>query len=495
MKNFWTLVWVVAIGFVAQATPLDDKLKNFTDALKASSKDKDVNPMVAARLADMPDSLQSSLDAPGGEVNMAAMIRQLMEANPSAAVQETGKALLAELEARKKARLDDLTAKIHAVLGRVPDILIKAEKPQDLDGILGDLQKTQTPQNGRFGYDQEIQEVANQVTSAYQFVAQWQDYLSYRNSKNTQEALNALRNLMNSRPAGDVVLMPRSEILARISALGSPAAPVFTPPPVPTLPAIDETVKILNGIKTLDDLVPAFKAVRTATNGQGYDFAAIAQMAGVYANAQNGLPISLDLNPSNTNGQPLPELARIKVMLYLYLLPRFIGSHAPAPKPNEAVNDYLKRTLEASEAAQDWETLQLALEAQMKINGINLFNPGEHNFLAGLNQELAGQYSLAVGSYQSSLQNPDNYLPVSVVKDRLAIIQKDHPTEYNEGMDRFLNPPRPYMVYPTPPGFPKPPLPPAPVVTPSNTNAASAQPPSPPASTNAPTATPASPTK
>jgi hypothetical protein len=455
-------------------------LKSFTDALKTSNAGKDPNPM-EARFGDFSTALASSLSAPNGEANVVAMITQIMATNSAPAVQETGKALLAELEARRKARIDALTTKVSAVLNRVSNILIKAQKPQDLDEILGSIQKLQAPQGGAYGYDQEAQGIMNQVNSAYQFVAQWQDYLSSRNSGNVQEAQNSLRNLTNSRPAGDVVLVPRSEILARITELANaPKPPNNGPvPPSPNSSSADVPAA-LNNIKTLEDLAPALKSLRVSTNGQGYDYAALAQLANLYANAKVGLPVSLDLNPPNIGGQPVPEMTRVRVMLLMYLLPRFIGSNAPAPKPDETVSDYLKRALVATNAAQDWPAFQLTLEAQFKVVGGNGYSPGTRSFLAGLNQEIAGQYSLAVSSYQTALQSPDDSLPTTVVRDHLAAIKKDHATEFDEGMKRFLNPPQPQPFYFNPyagrpgmPGYVPVPAPVvAPVASPVSTNAA-----------------------
>src|SRR5476651_2634514 len=104
-------------------------------------------------------------------------------------------------------------------------------------------------------------------------------------------------------------------------------------------------------------------------------------------------------------------------MLFIYHLPRFIGSNAPVPNPNETVNDYLNRSIEAAEASQDWPSLQRIIDAKTKIFKAQTFPSGTRSFLAGLNQEMAGQYALAISSYQSALGNPDDYLPAKVVGD------------------------------------------------------------------------------
>jgi soluble cytochrome b562 len=495
MKNLWILLFVVALGFIARAAPLENEIKNFTDALKTTdaSKADAANPMMAARMPALAAELESSAMAPGGEANLEAMVKQMMAMNPSEAVQKTGKALLAELVARRKMRVDALAAKVNGILARVPEILIKAQKTQELDAILGDLQKVQAPQGGMYGNDPESQAAMNRVNSAYQFVAQWQDYLSARNSGNIQEAQNSLRNLSNSRPVGETMLVPRSEILARTVELSRPVKTASAAPgaPPPASPAVD-VGSILDRIKTLDDMQSALHSLKAVTN-QGNDYMALSQMARTYADAQNGLPITLI---SAFGGDPAPELGRIRSMLLIYLLPRFIGSDALKPNPSETVVDYLKRSMEAAEAKQNWLLLQRIIEAKTLVAGTNGYPSGTRSFLAGLNQETAGQFAQAVGAYQSALREPDDYFPSEVVGDRLAAIKKDHPAEFDEGMKRFLNPPPPpvylnpypYGMRPGMPGYPNPAAPPA--AAPASTNAAPVAPTPPRASTNAAPAAP-----
>ncbi len=370
-------------------------------------------------------------------------------------MQTAGKALLAELDARKKARADALKAQINEVMSRASDILAKAQKTQDLDGLLDDLQKVHS---SSISYDPEAQAQMNRVNSAYQFVAQWLDYLSARDSGNIQAAQDTLRNLSNSNRQGDAALVPRSEILARLVALTqtkpSPAAPEKPPAPDPE--------SIISGIKTLDEMEPALKSLRvlSANNNPTPDTQVLENLIAPYSNANNGMPVTLSPGNQNFyNGNPDPDMDRVKAMLMLYLLPRYIGSGAPATNPGESVNDYLNRAIATTAAKQDWISLQRVIEAEKNMaNGQNQ-TPGTmavRSFFAGLNQEAAGQYSQAVTSYQSALRDPDDAVPAKVIGDRLAAIKKDHPADYDEGMKPstapFYNPAllRAMMGYPVP---------------------------------------------
>ena len=445
MKKILPLLLLVsALGLTARGTPLDDKIRAFQDALKSATPASPGNPMYAERMAEQFDSPMMR----GGEANEEAMIRQIMSTNPSKAVQQAGDAVIEELEMERKARLDELTAKIDAALAPVPDAIAKADKPADLDPVLDSLQRITPVNGGAYGYDADMQAQNQRLNAAYQFVAQWQDYLSYRDTKNIQQELNTLRNLLNSRPAG-TPLVSRSEILARIAPLDAQAQanniprPYMSPPPPDLAP-------ILDGVKTLDDLEPAIQKIVQLPNQQNYNQAELTQLAFLYGQAKNGLPVSLDLKPQYMNGTPQPGVARIESMVLQYLLPRFLGAGAPPPNPGEQVDDYLARVMTAAETAEDWSLLQRVIDARVKIANAQQTPPGTQQFLAGLSQEIAGQYARAVTDYQTALAEPDNFTPAKLIADRLAAIKKDHSSEYDDGIKGYAHPATP--AYPI--GYP-----------------------------------------
>ena len=500
MKTIWIITFVIAFGFTAKAGPLEGEIKNFSDALKSSSAAKPgTDPMIAERMSEMSAQLVSSALAPGGDTQLDAMVRQIMATNSDDAVQKTGKALLDDLEARKKAKMDAVKAQVDAVLAKAPDILIKAQKTEELDGLLGDLQKVQASSGN--GYDPDSPSQVNRVNTAYQFVAQWQDYLSARNSGNIQAAQETLRNLSNSNRQGESTLVPRSEILARsvelAGATKSTAPGASGTAGTNKTPEID-SASIINGIKTLDDMVPALKSLKAAAiypNSPTTESQILSQFIELYANCQNGLPVSIDINNANYsyNGNPQPELDRVKAMLLMYLLPRFIGSNASAPNPNESVNDYLDRAIDETASKQDWVSLQRIIEAKMTISKSQNQSSGSRSFLAGLNQEIAGQYAQAVTSYQSALNMPDDTLPAKVIGDRLAALKKDHSAEFEQASKSSLNAPPPAYANPyalrAAMGFPVPgyPYPGNKMPNPAaalGTNTAPVAPTLPPASTN-----------
>ena len=452
------LLLITALGLAAHGTPLDDKIKAFQDALKSAAPANPGNPMYAARMAEFDSNMMTR----GGEANEEAVIRQLMATNPSKSVQQAGEAVIAELEAQRKARLDELTARIDAALAPVPDAIAKAEKPADLDPVLDRLQGLLPANGGAYGYDADAQAQNQRLNAAYQFVAQWQDYLSYRDTKNIQQELNTLRNLLNNRP-GETPLVPRSEILARIAPLDAQVQANNVPRPYMAPPSPDLT-PILDGVKTLDDLEPAVQKTAQLANQQNYGVAELSQLAFLYGQAKNGLPVSLDFKPQYMNGTPEPALARIEAMVLRYLLPLYLGTGAPPLSPGEQVDDYLARVATAAETAQNWALLQHVIDARIKIANVQQTPLGTQQFLAGLSQEMAGQYARAVTDYQTALSEPDTFTPPQLIADRLAAIKKDHASDYDDGMKAYVHPPtpsysigypgyNPYMRFGTP-GYP-----------------------------------------
>jgi hypothetical protein len=454
------LAFALALASVALATPLDDKLDAFKAALKkaAAASPATANPRLDAMGGAL--SLPIDDDAGMGMGNFEAIIKQLM-VNSSPDVQAAGKALLAEIDAQKKSRADAIATKVDAVLKDLPDRLAKAQKPEDLDPVLADIQGLQiSPRDGYgmrgYGMDQSIAALANKINACYQFTTQWQDYLSAKNNGNTQAAQNVLQNLLNNRQTDAPILIPRSQLLAISAALAAnkPASNGSAPavdPMSAAQSAQDEMRKavqlqkndIFTSIKTVDDIAPAvakLSVLRETGYPQNNDIAQLQRMSAAYSDAKNGLPARIDFLDVNTMQQApnQPELARIKVLVLLYILPVYLNV-APdqQPQPNETVKDYLNRMSDAAQAKNDWLSLKKIAQTQEKIGYVKM--PPE--FYAGLDQEAAGQFALAAQSYMQGLRTNSPDLPSKLVGQRLDAIKKDHPDDYALAEKRYQTPP------------------------------------------------------
>jgi hypothetical protein len=438
MKTISLLLLVLAATLHSSGAPLDDKIRAFNDALKASAP---TGGMPFGRMIPIVDPATY----PGGDSGLESMVQQMMSSTSSDAVQKAGADLLAAIRADRKAQTDALESKVDAVLSRVPAIVQQAQKPSDLDDILGEIQSP-LPTGSPYGGNIDDQTEMNRVNSTYQFVSQWQDYLSESASGNKQTALNTLRNLSEQRPAGPPIV-PRSTILARIAALEPQinAAPTTYPQAAP--PIESKINPILDSIKTLDDLPAAVQRAQALntnfSNGTDqFSLQMLQTMATRYAEAKNGLAVSVDFKPTNYGYQsPPPQFARIEGLLLDYLLPLFLGKDAPPLNANESIDDYLDRVTAAATAASNLPLVQKVFVAKVQIAGGQVQEIQE--FITALNQEEAGQYEFAVGSYENALRQSSRFTPASFIGDRLAGLQKNHPSEYAAGMKNLAHPVQP----------------------------------------------------
>ena len=175
------------------------------------------------------------------------------------------------------------------MLKRVSDNVAKAKKPEDLDGILVDLQKFQNDRNG--GYNPENQSLVQQVSAAFEFTKLWQNYLSHLASGQTQLVTQDLQNLSQNNYG--VGIIPRSQILDRL------AAPDTAPPATtaPSAPAPDPQAlaieNILKNVKTLDDIEPALEKIGPLrpNNGPAQNaYNTLAPLAQLYLSIKAGVP-------------------------------------------------------------------------------------------------------------------------------------------------------------------------------------------------------------
>jgi hypothetical protein len=134
--------------------------------------------------------LETVISRGAGEENIEQVVSALMSTHPSNNVQQTGADLLHELETQRKTREEAFETKANAVLSEVPAALTKAEKPADLDGILKDLQSLNNPQAGLYG-SLSTQALTAKITATFQFVTQWQDYLSARSTRSPSAPTSA----------------------------------------------------------------------------------------------------------------------------------------------------------------------------------------------------------------------------------------------------------------------------------------------------------------
>jgi len=454
--NFHCIAGVLYLcGVIAlNGASLDDKVKAFEDALKTSrlvktDSPKGISPIGRALTVQ---DLEMVMQRGTREVNIEEVVARLMATHSSDKVQQTGEDLIQELESQRKARAEAFETKANAVLSEVPDALMQAKKATDLDGILKEMQTLQNPQGGSFG-DDSAQVLANKINATFQFVTQWQDYLSATSSGNMQEAQNSLRAILNNRQIDAPIFFPRSEILARFEKASgrNPMDGDGTPGAGST-----DVDVILGKVKTVDDLSHAFVQLAQIPN-LGWDWADLSTLDEARDNALAGLPMTLDLKKALNGPFYGDDISRIVAMELIAILPYYFGTEvSDPPKANETVDAYLDRLSATANTNGNLALLQRTIATKVALTNSEGKIPsiGTQSFLAGLSQDAAGQYAPAVISYERALKEPDRFLPVKIVGERLAAIKAAHPDEFEKGLTTFLTPP---SVNPSPfqyPGMP-----------------------------------------
>lgn len=473
MRLTFIVLWLLSLSVMA--APLDDKVDALKEALKtdpiASPQPSNGafpgRPMMSAEAEEAAlNQITSGQAGQYSDGSSELIINQILSNHSSDAVQKAGRELLDEIEAEQKAEADARVAEIDGVLKRLADILPKATKPSDLDAILVDLQKYQTPAYPMGNEDQ--QRLSQQAAMAYQFATGWQDYLSSLANGNADQARNELRTLAQN--GFGITIVPRSHILelmnAPINVPPSSPANIDQATSSPTQPTVDD---ILNKVQTLDQMEPALKQIQDLNlpygSAQTGTIQTLQNYVQCYHDIKSGLPANLNLS----NGiQGLPGHEDITRKVWLLALQALFPSFKGSPIPDEKPLDFVNRVIADAANREDWDQLKKALDAKENVTkstefGLYFPDPasGMNLLISALNQEAAGQYSLAVTSYEAALKSPSLDIPAKMIGEKLAAIQKDHPTEFQTGYQQTISPPMrssyPGMPYtPGMPGYPNP---------------------------------------
>ena len=141
------VVYFSAAG-VLFASSLDDKIKAFEAAVQktpAVKGDASLGAWPRGRELTVED-LNVLVQRGNRDEEMAGIISRLMSTHPSDAVQQTGIAVIDELQAERAERQKAFSTKANAVLAEAQDAISHAKTAADLDKILTSLKALQDPQ-------------------------------------------------------------------------------------------------------------------------------------------------------------------------------------------------------------------------------------------------------------------------------------------------------------------------------------------------------------
>jgi hypothetical protein len=333
-----------------------------------------------------------------------------------------------------------------ALIASVGPLVEKAKNPKDLDGLLAKLNALAERAHFTQTDPQALLEL-QRLQAAFAFVTLWQDYLSAKVARDFERTKGSLDKLLHSQQVGDPIFLPRSQIL-EIQAEADGFAITAGKDPL-------DPDNILDSAKTAED-VPAVidklgsLADKNPAANRGLDWSQLDNFYKQYSSVKAGLPVSLDLNTVFDGPVMGTGVSHLKALLLRYMLPRYFGTEeSNPPRSGETIRAYLERLRNSAIAKEDWPMLQKVMGVELRLSfgkPPDIFNDrngftGSQCFLAGLSQEAAGQYAMAVKSYEDALKRTDTLIPSKVVGKRLAAIQAAHPDEFEQGLEVFLTPP------------------------------------------------------
>ncbi|HEV3410511.1 MAG TPA: hypothetical protein VG095_09455 [Chthoniobacterales bacterium] len=368
-----------------------------------------------------------------GGGNVEEMLNSVRYHGDSDEIAKICDALLSAVRNEREAKEAAFVSEVDASCKRAGDLLLKAQTATDLDPVLVELSRLRDQQQR--AYSEVGRRATARAEATIRFVTRWQDYLVQLSVGNEKAAREKLTSLADDT---SFPVVPRSEILARLNPLPTP-----TPPPRADVntPAVEA---IMLRIATLEDVAAAVKELRPLRQGANpVDFEAINELIMIsneYEQTKAGLPVSL----AAMNGMHYRRFPKLRSEFVLLLLPQHLRALERKPAKGESGDEYLKRLGREAKEAGDWPLLLRVLETSHSLLTTNTVAPPEiaalKAFIAGENQYAAGQFSLAVTSYQTALRDGGNSVPAQAIGGRLKHIQANHAKAYEEGLERYRNP-------------------------------------------------------
>ncbi len=447
-----------------RATPLDDRVAELKHAvekeatMRANAPNNPngfVNPGLTPAMIDASiDQIVAQMENPAYGTNMDAQLAQITSMYTSTEVQEASTNLLNEIKKERKDKADAEIAAAKALITRAGQAITQAKKPEDLDSLIAEMSKHGNTPYGGDSALQNDQELSRQFSSDFEFVKKWQEYLAHLAIGQTEQARSDLQ-VMSQNHYGEG-LLPRSKLL-ELESPDTLLASSSKTSPASTTPAL-QAQAILDGIKTLDDIKPALQKLEPLRQSDMQElqnvYSLLSQMQTNYEDLKAGLPAQSNINFGyNTNGMTVPPAVRAQMLLFT-LQVQFESYKGPPPAPGEKPVEFVDRVIADALARQDWELLRQADGARSGLTlnsgfGTSTYVPAVGSIIAAEHQEAAGQYTLAVQSYETALKSDDPSVPAKIIGDKLAAIQRDHPKEFADGMQLTVTPPAPHY-YSTP---------------------------------------------
>jgi predicted transcriptional regulator len=464
MKTLSIIVAVAVISFplLAQTSkidrlkPLEAAVQKEVDQKKKEHPSDDVFPRGSR--AAMLTQLRAVM-LRGDDAQIEETLNQMLAYFESDEVRNEVERLLVEFRKEREAKDAAQVTKLETAFQHAAEVVKTAKQASDLDDALQELAKFRDMRNHSYTAP-ALQAAVSRLQAVTQFVTHWQDYLAADAQGNSDAARQALQNAANLAET-DAGLMPRSEILSRLQKFSAKPSP--SPAERSSASKLEE---IMARTKTLDDISQSLRELRMLQGQQHSPFGSsdmsdplnatvnsLAVLDKTYHEYLAGLPTTVAMASSSNEAMASAAVVPLRLQLLMLVLPRYLGvSDDLKPKQGEAVQPFLERVVEEARKRGDVGLMERANDALRTLvrggGAASTDTSALALFTAGQNQETAGQFSLAVVSYQNALKSGSQLVPAKLIGERLAAIQKEHPKEFETGMDRFQNPPVSNYSYP-----------------------------------------------
>jgi hypothetical protein len=520
MKFILPLLFLLSASIACAETTAEllDQLKNAAKAEMRTPLDAK-KPAEQQRLQQLRQSIAQLGQAESGDdagANVLHALEILEILTTSDKVAELSHTLVRQLRDEQKKKDAALIAEMQQGFTAATQAALNAKTVRDLDAPMAAVARLaqKTNSNSNCSANPKVRLLAEQGQQLSQFLRRWQDYLANRESDDPETRRMRVQML---RSGGDFPeFIARSKFLDRLLELEkdrkTKEAPAESKPQESTKVSADaateEAAKIVDGAHDLKDVGEAIRKldVMAASLEQGparneFSFAlrVLNTIQRHYLELEQGQPTSIhvaDISEDTGSKLEIP-LSRLRLQLRLFALPRALGlGEDGAARLGENSVNYLHRIAATARDKKDWALLgrivELAQTLKIEIGTFGNDRTALQSFLAGTNQERAAQYALAVGSFEAALKTSSQIVPPETIGEHLEAIRKEHPQEYEQGVQNTLTPPRipdprfmdPRFRMPNFPGnpYPQQPVPPSaptisiPAATPRTSPAPGAQP-------------------
>jgi len=341
-------------------------------------------------------------------------------------------------------------------LGKIPPEAIKekifqlanrslaATTPEEIDALFKETAALAAARMNQDGLRRELGELRD-------FLKELQDGIIAL-SKNDEQALKSTTGMLmaNAPRYTETLSVPRSKILLRVDdfkkafAKKNPLAAPKTGLPSPD--AVLAKMVDLNSIEPhLAELQEAYTGLENPPQHWQMVPSALKTLVSRVAELQqgNGQQRAVFENPLNPAISQLSELQRQYDLLCLNV--SFAAETGLVPVPTESPEDYARRIIPVLVEKQEWEllrTLSTACQSVKVSSSVFSINDGTalDAWIFGMKQENdAKDIRAATLAYQYVLTSSSLLIPAKIVGGRLENLRKNHPTEYQSGVDSAIS--------------------------------------------------------